>query len=119
MKQRLEQKPKYFKETPKQVEARPKPTALQEKPNLEGWCKVAARGGKRKALGDITDGPQRGTGEVKRGRPTTLSKAEQGQRPLAIAKKQLERARRQTSAPVEETRDTEMMQENAQVASTQ
>jgi hypothetical protein len=75
--QRIEHKPKFFRETPKQIQERQVPEA-QGRANLEGWREVVSKG-KRKALGDITAKPQKGTGEVvKRGRPTTLSKAEQG-----------------------------------------
>ena len=81
--QRIEHKPKFFRETPKQIQERQVPEA-QGRANLEGWREVVSKG-KRKALGDITAKPQKGTGEVvKRGRPTTLSKAGQGQRSLSI-----------------------------------
>jgi hypothetical protein len=73
--QRIERKPKYFKETPKQHPVGPTP-AILGRVSPEGWREVIPKG-KWKALGDITDKPQKGTGETaKRGRPITLSRAE-------------------------------------------
>ena len=75
--------------------------------------------GKRKALGDITAKPQKGTGEVvKRGRPTTLSKAEQGQRSLSIEKTGIVNAPKQIPGVMITIEDAQM-QENVQGPPTQ